>query len=432
MKVRIALTVVGTAALLTSVAIASTGTAFVDFGSSSQTIRGFGGADAWMPQMTSAEADALFGNGNNQQIGLSILRVRIDPAGSANWGTERSNGQAAQARGAVAIATPWTPPASMKSNNNVVGGSLNTSSYGAFASYLESFVNFMQSGGVSLYAISMQNEPDARVTYESCAWTGSQMDTWVAQNSSALTTRLIMPESESFDTGFSDPALNDPNAVGHISIVGGHLYVVPPSFYTNAKNKGKEVWQTEHYLTGSGISGALALAKEIHDSMTVAQYNAYIWWWVKDWPAENFSNGLIDSNNNVKPAGYAMAQYSKFIRPGYVRSNATYNPSTNVYVSGYKGNGHFVIVALNLGSSAVSQPFKIQNATVSTFTPFQTSPSGNLVQLGTVNASNERKLYIHSAWPEHHNVRALRCRDTKLGRIEFRPIQILDIPVPRV
>jgi len=364
------------------------GTAFVNFGSAAQTIRGFGGATAWMPQLSSAEANALFSNGNSQQMGLSILRVRIDPAGSGNWGTELANAQAAQARGAIVIATPWTPPAALKSNNNVVGGILNTSSYAAYANHLQSFVNFFASSGVPLYAISMQNEPDANVTYESCSWTGSTMDTWVANNSSVLTTRLMMPESESFTTRFSDPALDDSRAVGHIGLVAGHIYGVSPSGYPNAVSKGKEVWMTEHYLTGSGISGAMAVAKEINDSMSVANYNAYVWWWVHDWPAENFSFGLIDANANVKPAGYAMAQYSKFVRPGYHRYNSTYTPSSNVYVTAYGGSGHHVIVALNMGSAAVNQPFTIQGATVSSLTPFRTSASQNLAQLANVTVAN--------------------------------------------
>ena len=145
---------------------------------------------------------------------------------------------------------------------------------------------------------------------------------------------------------------------------------------------------TEHYLTGSGISGALQVAKEINDSMSVANYNAYVWWWVHDWPQESFSFGLIDANSNVKPAGYAMAQYSKFVRPGYLRYNSTYNPSTNVYVTAYGGSSHHVIVAINMGTSAVSQPFTIQGATLASLTPFQTSPSHNLAQLGAVTVSN--------------------------------------------
>jgi len=380
-------------ALLAAGLVDAQGTAFVNFGSAAQTIQGFGGATAWLPQLTTAQANALFSNGSAAQLGLSILRVRIDPAGSGNWSTELANAQAARARGASVIATPWTPPASMKSNNNVVGGTLNTGSYAAFASYLESFVNFFASSGVPLAAISMQNEPDANVTYESCSWTGATMDKWVAGNSSVLTVKLIMPESESFTTSFSDPALNDPNAVGHIGIVGGHIYGVTPQPYPNAVNKGKQVWMTEHYIANNGIAGAMQVAREINDSMSVANYNAYVWWWVEDWPAESFSFGLIDANANVKPTGAAMGQYSKFIRPGYVRFNSTYNPSPNVFVTAYAGSNHHVIVAINTGATAVNQPFTIQGATVTSLTPTRTSSSQNLAQLGAVAVSNNAFTY---------------------------------------
>lgn len=370
-----------------------TGTATVDFGASLQTIRGFGGSTAWITDLTAAQADSLFANGTNQQLGLSILRVRIDPAGSANWGTKLSNAQLAQARGANVIAAPWTPPASMKSNDNVVGGKLNAGSYGDYANYLESFVTYMAGGGVTLYGISMQNEPDAIVTYESCGWTGAQMDAWVANNSSVLTTRLIMPESESFNPAYSDPALADANAVGKISIIAGHLYGTTPSYYTNAVNKSKDVWMTEHYLQGTGISGALALAKEVHDSLTVGGYNAYLWWWIFNYTGGSYPYGLIDESNNLTLNGYAMGQYSKFVRPGYARSAATGNPSTNVYVSAYAGNGHFVIVALNLGSSSVDQPFLIQNGSVTSLVPYRTSSAASMAQLGPVTVSADSFTY---------------------------------------
>jgi glucuronoarabinoxylan endo-1,4-beta-xylanase len=383
------------------VTAAPPGMATIDFGTANQTIRGFGGSTAWMPAMPAAQVNALFGSGADQ-LGLSILRLRIDPGsttGGSNWATELTNALEAQALGAIVIAVPWTPPATFKSNNSTIGGTLNPGSYAAFATYLESFVTYMASGGVNLYGISIQNEPDATVTYESCFWTGATLDTWIANNSSVLTTKLIMPESESFTTSYSDPALNDPNAVGHIAIIAGHLYGTSPSYYTNAINKGKEVWQTEHYLSPSGaqptVTDALAAAKEIHDSLTVGNYNAYLWWWVADWnPGNGVTNyGLVDPGNNPTYFGYALAQYSKFIRPGYLRTNATASPTANIYLSAYSGNGHSVIVALNMGASSVSQPFTLVNGTVTTLTPWQTTSAGGLQQQSAITPTNNQFTY---------------------------------------
>lgn len=373
--------------------------ATVDFGTSKQTIEGFGGADAWMPAMTAAEVNSLFGTGSND-IGLTILRGRIDPTSTANWSSELTNAQAAIATSSDVkiIATPWTPPASMKSNSNVVMGSLNASSYAAYASYLESFVTYMAGGGVNLYGISMQNEPDANVTYESCVWTPQQMDTWVAQNAGVLTTKLIMPESESFTTSYSDTALNDPSAVGNIGIIAGHLYGSSPAFNTIAENAGKEVWMTEHYLTPSGsqptISDALQAAEEIHNSLTTGDYNAYVWWWVADWnPGSGVTNyGLVDTNNAPTYYGWAMAQFARFVRPGYVRSNVT-SSASNVFISAYKGNGHFVIVAINGNNAPVSQTMMIQNQSITSMTPYQTTSSSTVASQSAVTLTGNQFMY---------------------------------------
>jgi glucuronoarabinoxylan endo-1,4-beta-xylanase len=386
--------------------IPAAGTALADFGAAEQTIRGFGGSTAWMPELTSGQANALFGDGSGQ-IGLSILRVRIDPSsttGGANWATELGNAQEAQALGAIVIATPWTPPAAWKSSNSgtpyngsnpLDGGFLDPTYYADYANYLESYVTYMANGGVNLYGISMQNEPEENVSYESCVWTPAQMDTWVAQNASVLTTKLIMPESATFSTAYSDPALDDANAVGYIGIVAGHLYGTSPFYYTNAENKGKDVWMTEHYLSPAGaqpaIADALAAAEEIHNSLTVGQYNAYVWWWALDWnPGSGVTNtGLVDTNNNPTYYGYAMAQFASFVKTGYVRVNATATPVAGVYLSAYSGSGHSVIVVINTNSSTTSLPIYIANQTVTSLTPYQTTSTGGMVALSAVSVSSD-------------------------------------------
>lgn len=394
------ISVISSMTLLAS-ALAGAQTATVSFGTTAQTIRGFGGAEAWMPALTTAQANALFGTGAND-LGLSILRLRIDPSsttGGSNWATELANAQAAHSLGATVIATPWTPPASWKSSNSTVEGTLNTSEYAAFANYLNLFTAYLAAGNVPLYAISMQNEPDANVTYESCVWTGATMDTWVANNAGVLTTKLMMPESESFITSLSDPSLDDPNAVNNISIIAGHIYGVSPSFYTNAEQKGKEVWMTEHYLTPSGsqpaIGDAIAAAQEFHNSMVTAEYNAYVWWWLWDWNpgSGNINYGLIDTSNNPTYYGLALAQFSKFVRPGSVRVSATANPVSGVDVSAYTGNGQSEIVAINSNSSASSVTFNLTGASISSFTPFQTSASNKLAELSAVSVSGNAFTY---------------------------------------
>src|SRR5580658_4259563 len=83
--------------VLASATMASAQTADINFLASQQTIEGFGGSTAWMPQMSTAQVNALYGTGSGQ-LGLSILRVRIDPSsttGGANWAMELANAQQA-------------------------------------------------------------------------------------------------------------------------------------------------------------------------------------------------------------------------------------------------------------------------------------------------------------------------------------------------
>jgi glucuronoarabinoxylan endo-1,4-beta-xylanase len=414
------------------------GGALVDYGTQEQIIRGFGASEVFFGVLPDSQWDELYGrampaptqvNPGSQpiypQLGLTIMRIQIAPAnwdtttqsviagGTSAWTPELTNAYYAQQQyGALIFATPWSPPASMTSNSNVVGGSLLPQYYGQYANYLEAFVNYAASSGpgpngVNLYAVSMQNEPDAIVDYTSCTWTPTQMDTWVADYGSVLTTganpvKLIMPESESFNTSYSDPALDDPAAVGNISIIGGHLYGASPFYYTNAENKGKDVWMTEHYLvpTGSGPNGAdtvpimadaIAMAEEIHNSMTVADYNAYVWWEGPNTnPDISPQEHLITSSGVPTYFGLAMSQFSMFIRPGYYRYNATATPVSGVYLSSYSGNGHEVIVVINSTSSSVTLPILIANQTVTSMTPYQTTSSSSVSQLSPVTVTNNQ------------------------------------------
>jgi len=405
----------------------------VDFGTTYQTIRGFGGSTAWLGQMPSAVATALFSPTSG--LGLNILRVRIDPEGSpssanpyetSEWDYEAANGREAVAANpkAIVFASPWTPPISMKTSSTsqpyysgspacspggnssgYCGGYLNPTSYAAYATYLEDFVSFFNTtNSFNLYAISMQNEPEENVSYESCLWTPQQMDTWVASNASTITsdkysTKLIMPESDTFNPVDAATALNDSNAQGLISIIGGHIYqvlsggsIVPYSI--PAGDTPKELWMTEFgplsTATPTWAEAVTTYAQSIHNSMVTGQYNAYVWWGIFGAPTNAGSYGLVDNSGNPTVFGYMMGQYSKFIQPGYVRVSATANPISGVYVSAYTNSSpsHYVIVAINANSSSESLSFTLNNGNVTSLTPYQTTSTGGLVSQSAVSVSS--------------------------------------------
>jgi len=351
------------------------GTCTINVGSNLQTIDGFGFAAVFAPVMTGAQADTFFGTGSGQ-LGFSLLRVYISETGS--FATDASNAALAHARGAKVLGTAWTPPPSMKSNNNAVGGSLLTSQYGAYASYLANAAT-----QIGLDWVSFQNEPDITVTYQSCSWTPAQMQTWCQNNAPTVGKPIAMPESFHFADTYSDPTLNNSTSASHITFVAGHIYGGGNIVHQNALNHGKHVWMTEHFNNGQDIATAITDAKEVSDCMN-NQMSAYIWW--RAYHPTVAADDLISGSTPLKN-GYAIGQFAHWVRPGKTRCAATYNPTSGIFVTAYHNNG-LVIVAINTSGSSVNQTFTIQNATVSSMTPFRTSSTQNMAQLSSVNTSS--------------------------------------------
>jgi len=356
----------------------------IDMSTTHQTITGFGGMNfpRWIADLTTAQANAAFGNGTGQ-IGLSLLRISCSSTQS-DWSKELPTAKIAAGLGANVFATPWSPPASMKSNSNIVGGSLNTASYGAYATYLANFVSYMKTNGINLYGISVQNEPDYLPSYESCEWTGTEIENFLKNNANVIPIKVIAAESFNYSKSMTDPSLNDAAAAANFAIVATHLYGASPSTYPLAASKGKELWMTEHYTNSTTDANswpdALGVAEEIQNCMNDS-FNAYVWWYIRR------SYGLITEDGNVSKRGYCMAQFSKFIRPGFVRVDVPAAPSSGVTVSAYKNGGSLVVVLVNSNSSASSQSFTVSGATIPALTKYTTSGSKSVANDGSVAVS---------------------------------------------
>ncbi len=426
----------------------------VDFATTYQSIRGFGGSTAWLGQMPSAVATALFSPTSG--LGLNILRVRIDPEGSSTgggahgdpyetseWDYEAANGKEAVTNNpqAIVFASPWTPPAASKLSGSssfqddgetwnqsfnscaegtgYCGGYLDPNHYADYANYLEDFVKFFNStNGFDLYAISMQNEPEENVTYESSVWTPEEMDTWVAGNASTITsdaysTKLMMPESDTFNPIDAATTLNDTNAEGLVSIIGGHIYqvlsggsIVP--YTIPSGDTPKELWMTEFgplsTATPTWTEALTTYAESIHNSLVTGQYNAYVWWGLFGYSTGSCATaagtcGLVDNSGNLTVTGDVVGQYSKFIQRGFVRVSATANPLSGVYISAYDypaGNStidNYAIVAINANTSSETLSFTLNNGNVTSVTPYQSTSAAGLAAQSAVPVTNGQFSY---------------------------------------
>ncbi|HVV05762.1 MAG TPA: hypothetical protein VHC96_16140 [Puia sp.] len=340
---------------------ATTGTAAIDASTVQQTIQGYGGASIpiWIGDLTSAQRTLAFSTSTG--IGMSILRVMV-PTSSSQFAAEKPTIDAAKSYGAKVVATAWNAPSSM-----MTGLTLNTSSYAAYAAYLSSYNSAV--GGV--YAISPWNEPN----YSASGWmhgTATEIGNFVAAQGSNCGAPIMAPEPFNMDQTFINTYLGNATAKSKTSFVCGHIYGATPY---NLGSIGKSVWMTEHY-TNSSVSGndwgnAMTAAKEIHDCMN-AGWAAYVWWYIRR------SYGPIDESSNITKLGYVIAQYARYVRPGYSKISCTANPASGVYVTAYKSGSKIVIVIVNQNSATTYQPFTLSGVTVTGFNRYFTNSSSNL------------------------------------------------------
>ena len=364
---------------------ASASDAVINLSTKYQEIQGYGGMNhpSWAGDLTASQRETAFGNSTNQ-LGFSVLRIFID-SDSNNWYKEVATAKAAIAKGAIVFATPWNPPSNLcetfNHNGDTKAKRLRHDKYAQYANHLNNFVNYMKNNGVNLYAISMANEPD--YGHDWTWWTSSEIVTFLKYYAGSINCRLIAPESFSYNKNIMEPILNDSQALANVDIMGTHLYGTQYKNFAwplfQQKGAGKQLWTTEAYYPNSDANSAdrwpeaLGVSEHIHNAM-INNMQTYVWWYIRR------SYSPMKEDGTISKRGYCMAQYSKFIRRGYRRVAATANPNNGVYVSAYTGDGKAVIVAINKGSSSISQKFTVNGQSISSVDRYRTSSNENLAK----------------------------------------------------
>ena len=365
-------------------------TCTVDATLSFQKIDGFGAGavflDAGLDPLTDATMDALYGTGPNQ-MALTLLRVRISPFN--DWTNAILDGQKATLRGARVLATPWTPPAAMKDNNNVIGGSLLPAQYGNFVDYLNSFTDIMAANGAPVAVVSIQNEADFTATYESSRWSAAQFRTFFHDFAAGIKVPVMMPESFSFDQSLSDATLGDPASAANVRYVGGHLYGGTIRDYPLAHSEGIPTWMTEFLINDQTIGSAVSTAQQISDCLTVGNMSAYIWW-----KTIGDANGLLNAAGVLQPRAYVMSQFSRFVHPGDIRIGVVANTST-LSISAFESpsRSRATIVVVNTTLAPLTHTFSLKGILAPSVTPVITSATRSLEPQAPVAVSGNAFTY---------------------------------------
>ncbi len=379
---------------------AASATVTVDPSEEHQLIRGFGGINypTWIADLTEEQRETAFKNGEDQ-LGFSILRIHVDPD-RENWSKELETAKAAVDEGLLVFASPWNPPAELcekfNHNGNENAQRLRHDKYAEYAEHLNDFVTYMRDNGVELYAISIQNEPDYADGWT--WWSTEEIMDFIINYSDMIDCRIMTPESFQYRKDFYDEILNSEEALSKVDIFATHFYgtqkwdMAYPLF--EEKGEGKELWMTEVYVPDSSTDAdvwpnALEVAANISDAMTEGNMQAYVWWYIRRF------YGPMKEDGTISKRGYCMAQFSKFVRPGYIRIGATETPADGVSVSAYKGDGKTVIVAVNESQTSYGQRFEIGGSDeLKYIEAYTTSANKSLERIGNVQYDSNEFEYV--------------------------------------
>ena len=406
----------------------------VDWSDVKQPIDGFGASAVFFGgSITDDMADSLFDA--KKGIGLSLLRIQVGlpndvqsdgseptPANPVAAAPELATARQAIARGCKVWAAAWSPPPIWKTTNNKNGSGtgfdtnkLETSHFQDYANYLAGFMQLTAAANVPIFALSPANEPDYLATWDNAQWTPDELTSFIAQDlGPALAqnwpaVKIVAPETANCPS--CDPYVTslvaDPMASSYVPVIAVHGYTSGGALsYDKPQKAGKAFWETEWSQENKNgdtpdptMTSAIDVANHIHEYMVTTGVNAWNYWAIYHsaddlTDPQRMNPALIQPDQTLGAPymfkrGYALGNWAKFVRPGFVRIGATDQPVSGVLVEAYRDATHLAVIAVNTTSSTVTQNFHLAGGTWGTVTPWVTSADDSLAAKSTISATDQ-------------------------------------------
>lgn len=254
------------------------------------------------------------------------------------------------------LGSPWSAPAWMKTNNKVKGGALKPDCYDVYARYLVKYIQSMKKEGISIDAITVQNEPlNSNNTPSMPMLPGEQRD-FIKNNlgpefkKTGLTTKIILFDHNLDRIDHPLTTLRDPEAAQYVDGTGFHHYGGDFSAMTtlHTARPDKNLYFTEQMVVEKPGSPTIDIAAQVKRLIIGAtrnwSKNVVLWNLAADPLNDPHTNDggcpmcqgaiTIDGDKvNRNIAYYTVAHASKFVPAGSVRIASTARGDNSVSIS---------------------------------------------------------------------------------------------------
>jgi len=294
------------------------------------------------------------------------------------------------------FASPWSPPAYMKDNNDMLhGGHLRPEYFPAWAMYYTKFIESYRREGVPVWGITIQNEPMATQTWESCVYQSADERDFLKNHLGPVMARqglrdvniIVWDHNRDLIVQRAQAIYDDPAAAKYAWGIGFHWYEDwsgGQQMYGNVALVHR-LYPDKHILFTEGTPanfdstgyGRWSLGEAYGRSM-INDFNSGTEGWT-DW------NILLDERGGPNHVGnfcfapihadtrtgqliytnsyYYIGHFSKFVRPGARRILASPSRSMLLTTAFVNQDGKVVVVVMN--STAKGGPYNLAVGAVS-------------------------------------------------------------------
>jgi glucuronoarabinoxylan endo-1,4-beta-xylanase len=364
-----------------------------------------------------------------KDLGLDILRIRNTYDMEAVTFDESveiaGEGEVALGRDLKILVSSWSPPAYLKSNNRVIGGTLKQKDgaymYDEFAQWWYQSIAAYNKAGLKIDYISIQNEVNYEAPWAACEFAPSENPgsglaaydkafeaVWQKTNTElgASMPKMLAPETS--DLGNARDYIESMDNLAHVYGYAVHLYGCsgcgssPDRFIPRMKSlndfivqhSNKPLFQTEFEDEPGTWEDAINTALTIHNALTAANVSAYLYWDLF-WGPGTALISLDDSvSYTIKPTYYGFKQYSAFVGADWQRVDAATNNAglrLTAFIS--PDNQKLTAVILNVSKSMdISLKLGLKNFPVSRGEIYRSSETENCVLTGNYDGKGTLKI----------------------------------------